>query len=561
MIRTILYLTALAVLAYGVFVLAEIPGLVTIEWYGYRVRITPVMMLIAILVLIMAVLLTTHFLRILRNAPQRLRDRFRRRRENEIINTLTAGFTGVFAGHERIVEQQSQKLSRIMPNHPLSWLLAERAAAMTGHSLEARRLYTQMLDHHDLAPLGRRGLFDLAHEAHDVAAAHKQIEQTLLQAPDTLWALEAAFDMAIDKRSWSQALDLLQRAEATKHFDAAGIAYQRARLMAIDAWEHRHDTPPPRRQAERAVQFDPDCHAAAIVAAQLAAQEGLIARGARFLEHAWKRKPHPAIAYHYAILRPGDSNTDRLQRLKRLLIAGDHDLMMRAALARAALALNAIDCSRDYLQPLLTTDRHNVFALLNHVYGKNSHAEASDIDWLNELLPALFAPTNTQAEPPDDTHPYAKSQLSPSHRYTAFNKMIGQDFSPTAAAIDVIILSLPPAEPHRIVALTAPMSSPDMIADAASAELENDATPPQPIASPPEPDTMLIAPNAPPTEAKPPIEEGKATEETPLPVWDPRIQGIDSLDFDPAKAADYTGLPHGRTADQVLRRPDDPGAA
>jgi uncharacterized membrane-anchored protein len=91
MIRIILFIAAVALIATGVAWFADRPGDVAVTWFGYRVETSVMVALLALLVLVIALMVTWSVIRAIWRSPEHLSLFLRHRRAAKGYLAITRG--------------------------------------------------------------------------------------------------------------------------------------------------------------------------------------------------------------------------------------------------------------------------------------------------------------------------------------------------------------------------------------------------------------------------------------------------------------------------------------
>jgi HemY protein len=212
-----------------------------------------------------------------------------------------------------------------------------------------------MLAAPETAFLGLRGLFVQARRAGDRDKALDYARRAFRLKPNAGWAAQAVFEIEAAEGDWGAALRTLDqslKAKQVSRHDArrkrlvlltaqAMVEAEAAREVMGDA--RRAADEHALRQAMQAIALDPYFVPAVALAARLCGATGQVRKGAKLIETAWIKAPHPELADAYMALVEGESAYDRFKRLQLLAGRNRDHVESRVALARAAIG------ARDWL--------------------------------------------------------------------------------------------------------------------------------------------------------------------------------------------------------------------
>lgn len=135
-----------------------------------------------------------------------------------------------------------------------------------------------------------------------------------------IWPFQYAFDLAVQAADWENALEALELGDKRKLIEDKVAKRRRAVLMAAQAAKLERERRPEKAadMALKAFRMAPQFAPAAALASRLLVADGKTERAAAILEEAWENAPHPALAYAYRDLMPGESREARSERMRSL---------------------------------------------------------------------------------------------------------------------------------------------------------------------------------------------------------------------------------------------------
>jgi HemY protein len=395
MIRVLVYLVAVAALAFGAVWLADRPGDVAIIWQGRHIE-TSLMVLIA-MVLAAAALLAVLWsaLRALLRAPGTIRGRVRAQRAARGYRAVSQGLVAVGAGDLGAAKRFAEEARRIAPGEPLTLLLSAQAAQLSGDRVSAAASFEHMAARPETRLLGLHGLFVEARRRNDPAAALLYADEAAKQAAVPPWAGQAVLEFRCLAGDWAGALERLERNQKGGLIDKAAYRRQRAVLLTAQALG-LEDTERERARslAVEAAKLAPDLVPAAALAGRLLGEAGERRKAARIIEAAWRGSPHPDLAEAYGELRAGEGARERLARIEALAAMAPSNIEAALAVARAALDAREFVTARQALAPLTIVPTRRVAALmaeLEEMQGDEGRAR----EWMARALHARRDPAWT----------------------------------------------------------------------------------------------------------------------------------------------------------------------
>ena len=342
---------------------ADRPGMVTLQWAGFRFDTSVGVLFALVAVIAISAAAVYRFWRFLRRAPRNLAAARRARRRRRGYRFLTQGMVAVAAGDSREAARLSKKADRLLQEPPLTMLLSAQAAQLDGDETAARRYFEAMLDEPDMAFLGVRGLLTQAIKGGDSPRALALAERAASLRPKTEWVIEELFAQQIAVEDWGAAEDTMIQAGRRKILDPEIIRRRRAVLAVAQctapdaAPDETGDLAAALKSAERGCKLDPDLTPATTALARLLTADGKIGKATRLIENAWRRDPHPELAAVYETIGAAggvaESDLDRVKRIQRLAGGCPDHPESHIAMARAALAANLWGEARRHLDAVI----------------------------------------------------------------------------------------------------------------------------------------------------------------------------------------------------------------
>lgn len=229
----------------------------------------------------------------------------------------------------------------------------------------------------------------------DDAAALEYLRQAKDLRPDTPWVIDHLFEVAQrrgDLKTAEQAALAAARYAVWPREDA-----YRKRAVLLTARAERAaaqgDATTALQELEEALKSVPDLVPAAVLRARLEGARGKERRGAKLLETAWKRQPHPDLAEAYLALRPQETPLSQVKRIEKLTAGAPDHLESRVARGRAALAAELWGEARKHLQ--LAGSPHadrRVCRLMAEIEQREHDNREAAHDWLRRAEQADLEP-------------------------------------------------------------------------------------------------------------------------------------------------------------------------
>lgn len=396
MLRLLTFLVVAAALAFVAVWFANNPGTVQVEFLGRTLQTSVGILLLAFLAIGTVMTVLIGLLRGLVALPSRAGRSRRRTNEVRGYEALTRGFVEAAAGNLGTARALQQEAERLLPERSPVLLLAAQNAQLDGREEVAHLKFRRMLDSPETELLGLRGLLaqTMRGGGGDRDEALALARRAYRRSPTTPWVLTTLYDLLTRAERWEEALNLTAEMRAQKLVTDDKAQRQRGLLRHLVATRLRDDNQPQPAlvQARRAVREAPEFTPAAVLAADLARQQGQNRRARRLLEDAWSAAPHPEVFRGYAGLVEGETPEKRLDRVEGRLktLRPDHP-ELHVAVGELAIAAGRFDRARAELERTLAlepTQRvYRLLAELERAEG-GAGAETRARDWLNRAADA-----------------------------------------------------------------------------------------------------------------------------------------------------------------------------
>ena len=350
MARLIAFVAALSALVAGAVWLADRPGVVMVEWQGWRLDTTVPVLVVLLVVLVGLIALALRLVRLLLGLPARWSKARTRARERKGYRALVGGLTAVAAGDPHGARRFAQRADALLADPALTGLLSAQAAAMAGDRAAARRAYEAMLERPETLFLGLRGLIGLARDEGDQAAALDHARRAHGLNPESAEVTRQLFELEARAGQWADAARTL--ADGTRH--RAFVGDQAHRLRAVVLTARARDMSADQageaaRLARQAREADPRFVPAAALEAVLLGRRGNQRKADALLQAAWTLAPHPDLIRAADQVHAGEDPLQRARRTDRLVAGAAAHPLSQLAAGEAALAARLWGPARQHL--------------------------------------------------------------------------------------------------------------------------------------------------------------------------------------------------------------------
>lgn len=395
MIRAILFFVKLALLVAVAVWLVEHPGLVRVDWQGYRLETSFGILVLMLLALAVLLYVLVRFYGSVLKAPFAfMRARNERKRRQGYL-ALTQGMVAVAAGDPDEAKRLARKADSLLEDPPLTMLLSAQAAQLNGDEEAAERYFTAMLKRPETEFLGLRGLLTAAVRKQDSAKALTLVKRAHDMKPQTDWVLRTLFDLQVKDRRWTEALSTVQEMVQTKLLSAETANRHRAALQTERTREAagKGDTGEALNRAKRALGHKADFVPAALEKARLLIEAGKHKRAAKLIDSVWAVRPHPDLAALYERCWPGEGALQRMRRFQYLASLNPDAMDSKIAVAGAALEAQLWGEARGHLDKAMAAGASaRAYRLMAAVVESEYGDVVKTRDWLTKAASAPADP-------------------------------------------------------------------------------------------------------------------------------------------------------------------------
>ncbi|MES2905906.1 MAG: heme biosynthesis HemY N-terminal domain-containing protein [Pseudomonadota bacterium] len=387
--RLIVFIALITFASLGLAWLAERPGDIVLNAFGYRVETTLFVAAIAFSLFVFAAIIVVQIVRAILHGPEAFRMYLSLRRQNKGLQAIARGLVAVGAWDVRQAQRASKAAQTFLGDTPLTLLLRSQTAQLTGDKVKARTSFEAMLLNPETRLLGLRGLYVEAQREGDATRAATYAEAASKMKADLPWASTALLITQAREDKWDDVLAtlktrqrhrLITKDEARK-LRAVALTAQAKSLIDINREQAR-------KLSVEAYLLDATLAPAVVQAAQLYSEIEDFKTASKMLEKSWKASPHPSVAHLYTNLLKGDSAKDRLKRARQLLRLQPNHPEGLIAMATAAAEARDFPLARDALKNLIVQNPTQRICLLMAKLAEAENDIGAMRGWLDRAMRA-----------------------------------------------------------------------------------------------------------------------------------------------------------------------------
>lgn len=355
MIRLILFLVIVAALVAGGVWMADNPGLVTVQWLGWRLDSSVPILLLAVFLLLILVGVVLRVLSRLLGLPAIFGKMLRGRRSRKGLAALGRAMTALVVGDSYGARKATDEAVSLLGALEVADLLKARAALLDTDPTAALALNTGLTGSKATALAGLRGLMEAAEAAGDDEKLIEHATKALEKDKNCFWALRTLAGAQRRLKRWGDLLNTLERARKNGALPTAEIARSTAAILcqmcddALKSGEVYEAV----RLARRAADANPAFLPAAVRLVRALKAEGATRKALAAAETAWGNIPHPALARAFFEVIAEEEPLARVSQAEKLAGANPEHPESRYLVAEAALDAALWGQARSRLKPLV----------------------------------------------------------------------------------------------------------------------------------------------------------------------------------------------------------------
>lgn len=391
MFKTLIYLALIAGAAWGLGILLETKGTLSLDWFGYHVDTSPMVGLAFVFVAAIALALLWRMLRFFLKIPSVVSVSRRSRKRALGLDALSRGIVAAGAGDLQRAQRASAEAKKHLPAEPLTLLLEAQAAQLAGDRGKAAQVFRQMSQLPETKLLGLRGLHAESLRQGDKEAAHA-VALVAQNSRPLSWSGQAVFDRHTAAREWAAAHECIAQNLKARIVDAETARRQKAVLDTAIAMDIEATDPARAIKLLRAALIKaPTLVPAAALLGRLLSRKGDMRAASKLLEGVFARTPHPEIVRAYLDVRAGNSASDRLARAKTLMRCAPNSPESAMAVAVAAIGARDFALARQAMAPLVASGQRptaRMCVIMAELEDRENDAQGLVREWLSRATRA-----------------------------------------------------------------------------------------------------------------------------------------------------------------------------
>jgi len=364
-IKVAVFIALVSGASFAAIYLLELDGGVRIAMAGQEFNLTPLMAVIALILLVVAIWILLKLaslliavLRFINGDETAISRYFDRNRQEKGYRALSEGMLALASGEWDTAISKANRAERLLRKPALTNLLTAQAAEASGDRKTAEEVYKRLIKNEKTRFVGVRGILrqklsegdtetalKLAQTAFSLKPRHQEVQDTLLR----LQARKEDWDGARETLRAKLKYGALPR-DVYKRRDAVLALTEAKALLEAGQTAAAHE------KAIEANKLSPDLVPAAVMAARGHIANRAKRHAARVVLKAWHAQPHPDLAAAFAEIEPEETPSERLKRFSKLLKIHPDDRETRLVDAELHIAAEDFPGARRALGSLVEDD-------------------------------------------------------------------------------------------------------------------------------------------------------------------------------------------------------------
>lgn len=402
LVKIVFFVVLVAALAFGGMFLIDSEGSMDIAFMGFKISLSPIKVVIAVVVLLVAawlllklVGLCVALMKFLLGDETALSRYFDRNRERKGFDAMAEGMMALASGEGRVAMAKASKAEKYLRKPELTNLLTAQAAEMTGDKRKAQEVYRRLVADDRTRFVGVQGMMKHKLEEGDKDTALKLAEKAFALKPKHVDMQDTLLQLQAEKKDWSAARSTLS-AKFKHGAIPRDVHKRRDAVLALSEAKGVFETGATVEAQEAAIEANkksPDLIPAAVMAADEYTRQGKDRQATRILKKAWDVQPHPDLAAAFARIAPDETPNARIKRFAGLVRAKPGHPETKMLMAELQIAAEDFPAARRTLGDLVeNSPTARSMTLMAAIERGEGSADAVVRGWLTRALTAPRGP-------------------------------------------------------------------------------------------------------------------------------------------------------------------------
>lgn len=403
LLRAFLFFIVVLALGIGIDALAENPGALSLEWYGWKVQTSAAFALVAVGILGLAVVMLTSLYIWLVNAPKRLHKHLAYKRQEKGFLAFNDALQALAIGEDDTAMKSAKEAHKLLPKMPLAdTLLAEVTSRKQakGKAVESTREFRKFLEKPHTKIIGLRGLLGESLEKGDSKQALTYALDFYREKPKSPYILNILTHLYARQQQVAEALFYAEKyAKVTDKNakDGERAAFVLSCLQRLQAQQLAVSgkTDEALKLADKALKQNPTFVPLALQLAHLYDQQGKPEKGRKVLKATYKDLPNLKVGRTWLAMHHNTKESALEKKVQKFTSAWPEQLSSQLLMAQFYLQTRKYTDARKIMDEALLKGEDRT--LLQQMAELESIQQPNSPHAAKLLQKALTAPDRLQA--------------------------------------------------------------------------------------------------------------------------------------------------------------------
>lgn len=397
LIRTFLFFIVVLALGLGVDALSQNPGVLELQWYGWKVQTTAAFAVVAMAIVGLLVVMLTSIYIWLIQAPKRLHKHLGLKRQEKGLLAFNDALQALAIGDDAAALKAAKEAHKLLPKLPLAdTLMAEVTARQHTNAkpIEVRKQYQKLLAKPHTKVIGLRGLLNQALENGESKQALTYALDFYREKPKNPYVLNILTHLYARQQQVAEAIFYAEKLvgmtpKNSKEQDQAQFVLACLQRLHVQQLALTSQTEEALKTAERATKNHPTFMPLVLQLAHLYDQQGHQTKAIKLLAKAYKHVPSLRVGRTWLGLHKNTKDTVLLKKLEKFTAPWPEVLTSDLLKAEVLIKTRNYTEARSLLESLiLKGDDKTLFQTLAELELAQQPNSPQAAKWLQKALTA-----------------------------------------------------------------------------------------------------------------------------------------------------------------------------
>ena len=357
------------------------PGVISIVWQGWLIETSIPIISTLILLLFFIVLILYYFIKKIIFLPKSLHKNHSNRRRLKADTAIIKAFAAKHMGELELAKNYSNQ-AKFLNNTPLKLLLDSEINNYYGNDGKSLEHHENMLKHPETLLMSIKKITIEHINKKDIKNALKIINMSPKSKYTPKWFFYTTLQLNILDNNWGQVTNCIRNINKYTDTNKDSFNLIKSKIFLHKALEQNKNDIVFFKELDKSLKFDPSFAPAIVLKAELLYQKDK-RLGLAYIKKSWKKYSHPDISNCLIKLFHNESKNKLLNIIKSL-IKLDNDTFKNAALANAALQLEAWPLARQVINLIPEKNWTKSIYLMMADLDKKEHGDNNKFNFWHE---------------------------------------------------------------------------------------------------------------------------------------------------------------------------------